>query len=200
MSRFRFVPVEELTGTPPLIVGLSGMSDSGKTYSALRMARAIVQRRGGEVMLADTEGRAKKYRRADQYPELHPFRVLEWQPPYDGDSAVELCQVAIKAGAGCILIDSASDEWEGDGGVLQSQESELARLAGGWCRMAVSRSTRPVAARGATAWRSGFRSPGRPRSPWPRRPRSPSRRGSRRRRASSPIRRWRRRMSLTCGR
>ena len=39
----------------------------------------------------------------------------------------------------------------------------------------------------ATAWRGGFRSPGRPRSPWPRRPVpgwSPSRRGSRRRRAS----------------
>ena len=130
MTDFRFVSPEELEGTPPLIIGLSGMSDSGKTYSALLIAQAIVRKSGGLVAVGDTEGRTKKYKRADIYPELHPFKAVRWKPPFDGDNAIALCQAAIAAGAGCIILDSASDEWEGEGGVLQSQEAHLARLAG----------------------------------------------------------------------
>ena len=130
MTDFRFVPPEELEGTPPLIIGLSGMSDSGKTYSALLIAQAIVRKSGGLVAVGDTEGRTKKYKRADIYPELHPFKAVRWTPPFDGDQAIALCQAAIAAGAGCIILDSASDEWEGEGGVLQSQEAHLSRMAG----------------------------------------------------------------------
>ena len=127
---FRFVPVEELEGDPPLIIGLSGMSDSGKTYSALLIAQAIARQRGGIVAAIDTEGRMKKYRDSKVYAELHPFRAVRWTPPFDGDRAIAACQAATKAGAACIILDSASDEWEGEGGVLQSQEAHLARMAG----------------------------------------------------------------------
>ena len=130
MTDFKFVPPEELEGTPPLIIGLSGMSDSGKTYSALLIALAISRKNGGFVAAIDTEGRMKKYSSASIYPELHPFKAVRWRPPYDGDHAIEACKAAIEAGAGCIILDSASDEWEGDGGVLQKQESELQRMAG----------------------------------------------------------------------
>ena len=127
---FRFVPVEDLDGTPPLIIGLSGMSDSGKTYSALMIAKAVAKARGGIVCAIDTEGRMAKYRDARVYAELHPFRAVRWTPPFSGDRAIEACNAAVAAGAGCIILDSASDEWEGDGGVLQSQEAHLQRLAG----------------------------------------------------------------------
>ena len=127
---FRFVPVEELDGDPPLIIGLSGMSDSGKTYSALLIAQAIARARGGIVAAIDTEGRMKKYRDSSIYAELHPFKAMRWTPPFEGDRAIRACQAAIKAGAACIILDSASDEWEGEGGVLQSQEAHLAKLAG----------------------------------------------------------------------
>ena len=130
MTDFRFVPVEELEGDPPLIIGLSGMSDSGKTYSALLIAQAIARQRGGIVAGIDTEGRMKKYRDAKVYAELHPFRAVRWTAPFDGDRAIAACQAAIKAGAACIILDSASDEWEGEGGVLQSQEERLAKMAG----------------------------------------------------------------------
>ena len=125
---FRFVPVEELEGDPPLIIGLSGMSDSGKTYSALLIAQAIARQRGGIVAAIDTEGRMKKYRDKQVYAELHPFRAVRWTPPFDGDQAIAACQVAIKAGAACIILDSASDEWEGEGGVLQSQEAHVEEM------------------------------------------------------------------------
>jgi len=130
MTGFQFVPVDQLEGEPPLIIGLSGLSDSGKTYSALMIAKALAEMHGGFVAAGDTEGRMKKYADAEVYPELHPFRATRWLPPFNGDRAVELCKSAIEAGAGCIILDSATDEWEGDGGVLQSQEMHLARMAG----------------------------------------------------------------------
>ena len=130
MSGFRFVPVEQLEGSPPLIIGLSGMSDSGKTYSALLLAQGIARQRGGSVCAVDTEGRLKKYENAAAYPELHPFFAARWQPPFTGDRAIEACQAAVAANAGCIIIDSATDEWEGEGGVLSSQEEYLGRMAG----------------------------------------------------------------------
>ena len=127
---FRYMPIEELEGDPPLIIGLSGMSDSGKTYSALLIAQAIAKQRNGIVAGIDTEGRMKKYRDSKVYAELHPFKALRWTPPFDGDRAVAACQAAVKEGAACIILDSASDEWEGEGGVLQSQEAHLDRMAG----------------------------------------------------------------------
>ena len=130
MADFRFVPVAELEGEEPLIIGLSGMSDSGKTYSALLIAQAIARERGGIVAGIDTEGRMKKYRNAAVYEELHPFKALRWTPPFDGDRAIAACRAAIEAGAACIILDSASDEWEGEGGVLQTQEMHLNRMAG----------------------------------------------------------------------
>ena len=129
-DNFHFKPVEELEGDPPLIIGLSGMSDSGKTYSALLIAQAIARQRNGIVCAIDTEGRMKKYRDVKIYAELHPFRAVRWTPPFDGDRAIAACRAASKAGAACIIVDSASDEWEGDGGVLESHDEYLDREAG----------------------------------------------------------------------
>ena len=130
-DEFSFVPVEQLEGHPPLIIGLSGMSDSGKTYSALMMAQAIARARGGHVAAIDTEGRMKKYRNPEIYAELHPFNVLQLTPPFDGDRAIAACKAAIASEAACIILDSASDEWEGEGGVLQSHDEHQQWLSGG---------------------------------------------------------------------
>ena len=130
MTDFRFVPVEDLEGSPPLIIGLSGMSDSGKTYSALLLAQAIARQRGGVVCAIDTEGRMKKYEDSKVYAELHPFLAVRWSPPFNGDRAIAACQAAVKAGAACVILDSASDEWEGEGGVLQEHDAYLDRVAG----------------------------------------------------------------------
>ena len=130
MTDFQFKPIEQMEGQPPLIIGLSGMSDSGKTYSALLMAKSLAAMTGGKVCAIDSEGRMAKYSDASVYPELHPFHAVRITAPFDGDRYIAACEAAIKAGAGCIIADSASDEWEGEGGVLQSQEEHLARMAG----------------------------------------------------------------------
>ena len=127
-----FVPVGQLQARPPLAIGLSGMSNSGKTYSALLIAKAIAASRdGGPVCFIDTEaGRIADYESAHLYPELHPFTAMVLDPPFEGARVAQAIDIAVKNNAGCIILDSASDEWEGEGGVLQSQEAMLSTMAG----------------------------------------------------------------------
>lgn len=95
----------------PLLLGVAGGTGSGKTYSALRLARGLA---GGQPFaIIDTEnGRAKHY--AELFPEMRyesisaPFRPSKYAD-------------AIQAGAqefGVVVVDSMSHEWAGDGGCL----------------------------------------------------------------------------------
>ena len=119
-----FQKPSELKVKPPLLIGLTGMSNGGKTFSALMIAKAIAERTGGEVLGVDTEaGRMSKYGDADAYPELNPYRMTVLEKPYDGDRMIEVVEYAEKAEAACLIIDSMTDEWEGDGGVLHTHDS-----------------------------------------------------------------------------
>src|SRR5678816_2121103 len=130
---FSFRPaVRENVG---LIVGLSGSSGSGKTYTAMRLAKGIAGDKPFAVI--DTEaGRAKHY--ADQFR----FDHGDLTPPFTPDRYAEAIKAADVAGYPVIVVDSASHEWAGEGGILDWQESELDRMAGDdWkkreaCRMA----------------------------------------------------------------
>jgi len=106
-----------------LIVGLSGASGSGKTYTALRLAAGIAGARPFAVI--DTEaGRAKHY--ADQFT----FDHGDLTPPFTPARYAEAIAAADRGGYPAIVVDSMSHEWAGDGGILDAQEAELARMAG----------------------------------------------------------------------
>lgn len=109
----------------PLLVGLVGPSGSGKTFSALRLATGIQQVSGGEIWCVDTEAR-----RALHYADQFKFRHLQFKAPFsplDYLAAIEHCA---NKGAKIIIVDSASHEHEGPGGVLEMHGAELDRLAG----------------------------------------------------------------------
>jgi hypothetical protein len=111
----------------PLLVGLTGPSSSGKTYSALRLATGVQRVAGGDIYVIDTEAR-----RALHYADKFKFRHLEFKAPFgplDYLAAVEHCA---SKGAQTIIIDSASHEHEGPGGVLEMHETEMRRLAALW--------------------------------------------------------------------
>jgi hypothetical protein len=95
----------------PLLLGVAGGTGSGKTYSALRMARGIAQ--GAPFAFVDTEnGRAKHY--ADLFPEM---RHAEIHAPFRPEKYAD----AIVQGASeypVVVVDSMSHEWAGDGGCL----------------------------------------------------------------------------------
>lgn len=106
----------------PLLVGLAGGTGSGKTYSALRLARGLSRQQPFAVI--DTEaGRAKHY--ASEFT----FDHGDLRPPFTPMAYTEAILSADAAGYGVIVVDSTSHEHAGDGGLLDWQERELDRMA-----------------------------------------------------------------------
>ena len=108
----------------PLLIGLAGGTGSGKTYSAMRLAAGLSN--GQRFAVIDTEsGRAKAY--ADEFQFDHgeltaPFRPETYERAILAVDAMHKYPV--------IVVDSASHEYAGEGGLLDWQEDELTRMAG----------------------------------------------------------------------
>ena len=104
-----------------LIIGLAGASGSGKTYSAMRLAKGIAGDRPFAVI--DTEaGRAR------HYADLFRFDHADLAPPFRPDVYEQAITAADAAGYPVIVVDSMSHVWAGDGGVLDWQEEEFQRM------------------------------------------------------------------------
>lgn len=118
---FEFRPaVRENVG---LLIGLAGGTGSGKTFSAMRLAAGIAGDK--RFCVIDTEaGRAKHY--ADKFR----FDHGDLAPPFFPDRYAEAIKAADAAHYPVIVVDSASHEHAGDGGLLDMQEQELQRMAG----------------------------------------------------------------------
>lgn len=119
----------------PLLVGLSGGTGSGKTFTAFRLAKGIAGERPFAVI--DTEAS-----RAKHYADLFRFDHGDLAPPFSPERYAEAIAAADAAHYDVIVVDSMSHEWSGENGVLDFQEAELDRMAGDdWkkreaCRMA----------------------------------------------------------------
>lgn len=118
---FQFKPaIREQVG---LLIGLAGGTGSGKTFSAMRLASGISG--GKPFAVIDTEaGRAKHY--ADQFK----FDHGDLMPSFSPQAYAEAIFAADEAKYPCIVVDSMSHEWAGEGGVLEMHEAELERMAG----------------------------------------------------------------------
>ena len=104
-----------------VVIGISGQSGSGKTYSALKLARGMVNS-PEEIGFLDTEnGRGRlysnildgKFLHADMYAPFSPARYRQ---------AIEEFQAA---GVKVLVIDSGSHEWEGEGSCTEIAEKPL---------------------------------------------------------------------------
>lgn len=109
----------------PIAIGIVGPSGSGKTKSALRLADGMARVGGGATWLVDTNNRRSLHHAPD-----HAFIALHMPPPYSPVDYGAAFEHAITGGARRIIVDSISDEWEGEGGVLDMHEDELDRMAG----------------------------------------------------------------------
>lgn len=112
-------------GLSKLRLALSGVSGSGKTYSALLLAKGL----GGRIAVVDTErGSASLY--ADM-PGIPDFDVLDLEAPFSPERYVEAIRAAESAGYDVLIIDSMSHEWTGKGGCLElADEIATARFRG----------------------------------------------------------------------
>lgn len=112
-------------GDDPLLIAMIGPPGGGKTFSALRVASGIKRVRGGDIVVIDTEGgRAKKY--AGEFDFLH----VPFDPPFKPTDYLAAIRQQVARNPAAIIIDSASDEHEGEGGVLDWHDRELDRMAG----------------------------------------------------------------------
>lgn len=95
-------------------MSLDGLAGSGKTFSALSIAKGLVAGDMERVVVLQTEpGRAQCY--LDQF---EGFSFLDLSPPFSPMRYVEAIECVEKLGAKVLIIDSLSDEWAGIGGAL----------------------------------------------------------------------------------
>lgn len=98
-----------------LLIQLSGVSGSGKTYSALQLAYGLAGGDGSKVVGIDTENRRMSLN-ADILPGGARFRTIDFYAPFSPERYIAAIEAACKAGAEVIVIDSVSHEWESEGG------------------------------------------------------------------------------------
>lgn len=109
----------------PLLIGITGASSSGKTYSALELAVGVQSVRPGPIFVVDTEGG-----RARHYSDKFTFEHVPFAPPFgplDYKAAIDYC---VSKGARIVVVDSMSHEHDGDGGVLDQIDDYLEKKAG----------------------------------------------------------------------
>ncbi|RYE59166.1 MAG: AAA family ATPase [Sphingobacteriales bacterium] len=93
-------------------MGLQGPSGAGKTMSALLLAFGLTNDYR-KIAVIDTENYS-----ASLYAHLGAFSVLNLTAPYEPEAYIQAIQLCVDAGMECIIIDSVSHEWEGQGGIL----------------------------------------------------------------------------------
>lgn len=98
-------------------MGIQGPSGSGKTYSALLLAYGLIGD-WKKIAVIDTENNS-----SDLYAHLGDFQVLPLKKPFSPERYAQAIKVCDEAGAKVILIDSISQEWEGQGGILDVHSS-----------------------------------------------------------------------------
>jgi hypothetical protein len=96
-------------------MAIVGPAKSGKSYTALIIARALAGE-SGKVAVIDTENAsASKY--AEQFP---PFDVCELEQ-FNPDSYVREIKEAERLGYDVLIIDSLTHAWNGPGGLLEAK-------------------------------------------------------------------------------
>lgn len=87
-------------------LAVTGASGSGKTFSALRLAKGLAD--GKKVAVIDTENGS-----ASLYSDRFDFDTLDLSPPFTHDKFIGAINAAESAGYEVLVIDSASHIWEG---------------------------------------------------------------------------------------
>lgn len=95
-----------------MVLGIAGPTGSGKTLTALFIARGMVSK-SSEIGFLDTEnGRGSYY--ADKLD--GKFQIADLYPPFSPSRYSTAIKEFQEAGVKVLVIDSVSHEWEGEGG------------------------------------------------------------------------------------
>lgn len=114
VNEFQFVPAQKTQRKAR--VACIGQAGSGKTMSALLMAQGFTATDvPPRIAVIDTE-----HGSASLYSDIVKFDVLRLTPPYTPARYRAACEAAVKAGYEVLVVDSMSQEWNGEGGILET--------------------------------------------------------------------------------
>lgn len=110
MSVLNIRPVQ--SGQSKAVIGIAGISGSGKTYTALLIARGMVDK-ASEIGFLDTENK-----RGSLYADIldGQFMIGDLYPPFSPTRYAQAIREFQDAGVKVLVIDSVTHEWEGEGG------------------------------------------------------------------------------------
>lgn len=102
-----------------LVLGISGVSGSGKTFTALQIAWGLAGGDSKKVGLLDTENK-----RGSLYSDIlvgkdekiNKFMIGDLYAPFSPQRYSQAIKEFQEAGVEVLVVDSASHEWEGEGG------------------------------------------------------------------------------------
>lgn len=110
-------------------MALQGPSGSGKSYSALLLAKGLVGR-WEDITVIDTENGS-----AHLYADIGSYNVLELKPPFTPEQYIEAIDTCVSTGSKAIIIDSISHEWDGIGGILDIHGSMTGNSFANWSKV-----------------------------------------------------------------
>lgn len=108
-----------------LVLGLAGISGSGKTRSALELAYGLANYDANKVGFLDTENRRGSLYAdvlKNEAGEVQQFWIGDLEPPFSPQRYIDAIMEFQKAGVEVLVIDSISHEWEGQGGCEEIAE------------------------------------------------------------------------------
>lgn len=88
-------------------LALQGSSGSGKTMSAILLAKGLTNGDLSKVAVIDTENGS-----ADLYAQLGNYNVLTLEPPYSPERYIKAIDVCVQSGMEVVIIDSISHCWD----------------------------------------------------------------------------------------
>lgn len=107
-----------------LRAALCGTSGSGKTYSALLLARGLAGE-SGRIAIIDTERGS-----SELYSDLFGYDVAQLDPPFTPHRYIGLIKEAASS-YDVLVIDSLSHAWAGEGGILEMHDNATKADRGG---------------------------------------------------------------------
>lgn len=108
-----------------LVIGLAGISGSGKTRTALELAFGMANFDASKIGFLDTENRRGSLYAdclKNEKGEVQEFYIADLEPPFTPARYAEAVRQFADFGVEILVIDSTSHEYEGTGGVLEMRE------------------------------------------------------------------------------
>lgn len=138
MQAVEFTSKPAARSEEPLLIGIIGPPGGGKTLSSLKIAKGMQSVRRGPIVVIDTEGG-----RSRKYADLIPFEIVEFSPPCQSHRFLEAIRSQLPNNPAAIIIDSGSEEHEGEGGYLEWHDEMVSKMGGNeWAAWAKPKASR----------------------------------------------------------